>query len=295
MKALLPGVTLLAVLLLLSSQLLLADTKSQQDPSHDTNLKFQDILKKKFIPICDEPEKPKETYFRAYKSNYLLPAIWTFNELEDREGTEIKFQISMQQSLLTISGYTINLGYTQKSFWQAYHQEDSSPFRETNYNPEFFVRSPVFRNEFGQFTGYLGYEHESNGEVLPVSRSWDRIYTRVIFEFHPFNINYKLWYRLPEPQKEDSLDPKGDDNPDIHHYYGYSELSVTYKNGRHEFSIFSRLNAVQKKGAIQLDYTGPMPGKSINYYFQYWNGYGESLIDYDRRLTKFGIGLLIKN
>ena len=242
---------------------------------------------------CGGDESTVNHYFKAYKANYLLPWSQAEPEIEDRMSLEVKFQISIQQMLLELWDFDLSIGYTQKSFWQTYDQDKSRPFRETNYNPEIFIKTPELNTLGTNWKAIIGYEHESNGENLPYSKSWDRFYSRLMVHFDGFHLDYKLWYRIPEKKKEDANDPEGDDNPDIADYYGFSEATIDIYIGEGLLSMFARLNPVEEKGAYQLDFSYPFPGKRIYWYLQYWNGYGESLIDYNRRLSRFGIGIMV--
>ncbi len=274
---------------------LLADS----DVSMDTQIVPEISLVKTCPPKSEESSCDKQNnsssvqYFSSYKTNYVLPYSRIDPEFDDRSSLELKFQISIQQALMELWGFKLSIGYTQKSFWQAYNQEKSSPFRESNYNPELFVRSPEVSTWGINWKVIFGYEHESNGKSLPYSRSWDRIYSRVMVHFDSIHLDYKYWYRIPEKEKKDEEDPRGDDNPDIHEYYGYNELTIDIYLGEALFSIFARANAIEKKGAYQVDLSYPLPGKHLYWYLQYWNGYGESLIDYNRNLSRAGIGIMI--
>ena len=74
---------------------------------------------------------------------------------------------------------------------------------------------------------------------------------------------------------------------------GHFEFTSVYKNTNHEFSLMLRNNLRDdNKGAVQLDWTFPL-WRRIRGYAQYFNGYGESLIDYDARLQRIGIGVLL--
>lgn len=254
----------------------------------------RDLCRTEGIRIIPPDQSGGHTFFGAHKPNYILPLTWTFNDLSDRQGYGIKFQISVKQRLIEFSGYTIFFGYTQKSFWQAYDRDNSSPFRETNYNPELFLATPQFRTKWGDIKLFTGYEHESNGEVVPLSRSWNRIYLQGRISYPFFLADYKIWYRLPEKEKENPDDAEGDDNPDIHHYYGYSELTLKFNINQTQLGIMGRVNAIEQKGAIRIDLSHPVSDESVYWYMQYWHGYGESLIDYNRILTRFGIGIIVQ-
>jgi phospholipase A1 len=57
------------------------------------------------------------------------------------------------------------LAYTQKSHWQIYNN-NLSPFREVNYEPELILNFPVKFNLFGFKARMVGaaLNHESNGK-----------------------------------------------------------------------------------------------------------------------------------
>ena len=229
--------------------------------------------------------------FGAHKPNYILPITWA-EPIDGRLEKEAKFQLSIKQSAFNYRNYHLYFAYTQRSFWQVYDGEDSRPFRETNYNPEFFIRSPEFETDFGEFDGDIGAEHESNGAKEYYSRSWNRVYFQVRYRYDILLLQYKIWYRLPESEKKFTGDPEGDDNPDIHKYFGYSELRGSVSLAELQFTFLGRLNISENKGAVELNLSYPLPGTSMYGYLHYWNGYGESLIDYNRSIIKLGLGLL---
>ena len=93
---------------------------------------------------------------------------------------EVTFQISFKVRLWRdILGKDLNLwfGYTQRSFWQLYNFNDSSPFRETNYEPELLLTLSTRFSILGLKGRFfqLGANHQSNGQSEPLSRSWNRI------------------------------------------------------------------------------------------------------------------------
>lgn len=138
----------------------------------------------------------------------------------------------------------------------------------------------------------VGIIHQSNGQTVPYSRSWNRIYGRVIFEKDDFYVSGRLWYRIPEPKKSSPDDTNGDDNPNIYKYMGYGDVQMLYKYKKYKFALHLRNNGSFKKnrGSYQADISFLIK-RRLFWYLQYFNGFGESLIDYDQRINRFGIGI----
>jgi phospholipase A1 len=109
-------------------------------------------------------------------------------------------------------------------------------------------------------------------------------------------LNVRAWYRLPEDKKETPNSMLGDDNPDIQKYMGYGDVFYLRKFGEHSFGVTARnnLRPGENLGSIELDWTFPLPGK-MKGFVQYFNGYGESLIDYDQYQERIGIGIKISD
>lgn len=240
-------------------------------------------------PVDYNKSNNAENGFSSHKSNYVLPVTFA-DYTEGRKREEIKFQISIKQRLVRFYGWAAYFGYTQKSFWQAYSFSDSQPFRENNFNPEIFIRTKMWIG----IRFDLGLEHESNGQKVPESRGWNRIYFTPYFENDYFICSAKGWYRIKEKRKKKETDGIGDDNPDIIHYYGYGELGLTAKF----ISLWNiwlsgifRYNPKWDKGSAEINFTIPISTKSVKGMIQYWEGYGESLIDYNIRQRKIGFGL----
>jgi phospholipase A1 len=100
---------------------------------------------------------------------------------------------------------------------------------------------------------------------------------------------------MPESPKDDLLDPHGDDNPDIEDYMGNFEFTTAYRHDNQEFSVMLRNNLQsENRGAVQLEWTFPMY-KRLRGYVEYFNGYGESLIDYNAHLQRIGIGFMLSD
>lgn len=250
-------------------------------------------------------EKPRGKYaIMMHRSNYILPVAYNdspnrspFQDNstgEDIENTEVKFQLSLKVKLWQdILGRDVDLwfGYTQKSFWQFYDFAESAPFRETNYEPEVLLN---FRTNF-KLPGLtcrtisVGFNHQSNGRSEPYSRSWNRIVGNLGFERERLTLLLNMWYRIPESDEKD-------DNPDLDDYVGYGELWGYYFWNGHRFGAMLRnnLKLSDNRGAFQLEWSIPLTDK-VGFYIQYYNGYGESLLDYNHSVNRIGAGVSLIN
>ncbi|HWU68403.1 MAG TPA: phospholipase A [Stenotrophobium sp.] len=225
----------------------------------------------------------------THKPMFVLP--YTYSSAYDGRHTEVEFQISAKQKLFHTQFY---FAYTQKSFWQLYDKKESSPFRETDYNPELFYRwTPAFSwiNHWG---ADLGFEHESNGMGLPDSRSWNRIYIAPFQAKGKYMVYLKFWYRLPEKAKTSPTDAEGDDNPDIQRYLGHAEFQVERQFFHDQLAHLTiRDNPATGKGSVAFNYSIPSNDGSLFYCINFFSGYGESLIDYNHAITRVGIGVMM--
>ncbi|WP_415230961.1 phospholipase A [Psychromonas sp.] len=237
-----------------------------------------------------------------YKPNYLLP--FTFNNniqsydtdkdvvsSDELQPIEVKFQLSFKIPVLVdIADLPLSLyfGYTQVSFWQAYNGSNSSPFRETNYEPEIFlqwVQSKKLVGDWNFKLATLNLTHQSNGKTDPASRSWNRIESHFVFENGNVTLALNPWVRFPENSDDD-------DNPDLLDYYGHGKINAIYQMDKHNFSISSRNNIESgfRKGSLELNWSFPLHGR-IRGYFQIFSGYGNSLIEYNEYTNTIGLGI----
>ena len=225
-----------------------------------------------------------------YKENYFLPFAYDFDEKKDRNQKEAKFQFSVIKPFfynLLGADEIYAFGYTQQSNWQIY--SNSSPFRETNYESEIFVMVPTFYLKEFPLIGYkIILNHQSNGQPQGPSKSWNRIILEGIFEYKNIILSLQGWYRIPEPKESD-------DNPDILSYLGYGQFSlgIPIKDHFVKIKLRNNLRSDNNRGSVQIDWSFPFfLFKRTFGYIQYFNGYGESLIDYNNNVNKVGFGVM---
>lgn len=237
----------------------------------------------------------------AYRPNYLLLASYNNNPNEepwdalypDQElnPVEVKFQLSMKALVARgVLGGELWGAYTQKSWWQLYSTE-SAPFRETNYEPELFLHWHA-KGELGGLTlrGLsFGFNHQSNGRGGELSRSWNRLIASTVLERGNLVLVPRIWWRLPESAETD-------DNPDIDDYLGAGDLGLAYRDGTQLYTLLlqNNLQRHDNRTSIQLDWSFPV-GDRVRGYVQYYDGYGESLIDYNHRNQRIGIGIVLND
>lgn len=266
------------------------------------------LISKRFI----EEAATEKSHFSItpHLMNYLVPVLTTnrvntnaYNstpEFQDNfEDKEAKIQLSLKvpltQESLFLDEDRIYFGFTLQAWWQVYANNISKPFRETNYKPEVFYTAPLDWHPLGGNSGFgLGIEHQSNGRTQELSRSWNRVYASFLFEKGNLALSMQSWWRIPEKSKRFYGDPEGDDNSDITDYMGYFEIGSTYKWKEYELSVLTRQNFSTHKGALELAFTFPVWGKTLGY-ASFFTGYGESLIDYNHKQTRFGLGLALNN
>jgi phospholipase A1 len=225
----------------------------------------------------------------THRPMYLFPATYA-DEFHGAQ-TELVGQLSGKWRVF---GSDFYLAYTQKSFWQFANGAESSPFRETNYDPEVFWRWELDKKRFNRWALDIGVEHESNGQRFPDSRSWNRIYVAPFQAKGRYMVYLKFWARVPEGSPSTATNQNGDDNPDITDYMGYSELTASRQIGNEQLlTAMVRGNAATGRGAVQLTWSVPSEGGWVFWGVSVFHGYGESLVFYDQEITRFMVGVML--
>ena len=255
------------------------------------------------------PERKRGTFrFSGYRPNYLFPVHVSnginrnpsspspdhSGQLPDYRRLDAKLQLSIRTKLfedVLLPGGDLWFAYTAQSIWQIYSGELSRPFRSTDHEPELIYIVPTRVDLPGGFKlrmAGLGIAHQSNGQGLPFSRSWNRVYALAGVEKGNFALSARYNERIRESGN--------DDNPDLVGFRGRTDLFAIWTPGAQTVSALWKTNFDFHRGSLQVDWTYPVKRsdpKGLRWYVQVFTGYGESLIDYNYRQTSIGAGLTL--
>ncbi len=253
-------------------------------------------------------EKSEKIYFRRYKDTYIVTGFGSQNNpaffAKEKEHNQVKFQFSFKYYLIS----NLWFGFTQKSVWDIWDIDRSSPFQDTNYNPELFYElksSSVLGIDYLK-SFKVGIEHESNGKSkdTKMSRSWNRIYSQVYLDvFKYLKIDFKLWVTFDLLIRSlNIVDNSLFENNDIGEYYGNFKLKIITpinKNLNIQIALQKGNSLDITKGQIELgvDFRIPITylrDKGINprFYLQLFSGYGETLLNYNKQQLKYRVGFM---
>lgn len=231
----------------------------------------------------------KQFYFGAYRDNYFIfgPPI---GYKPNKENTNIKFQISVAQKLTKNTlpwGTYLYLFYTQKVFWNVL--ENSMPMTDLNFNPGVGLIKPLFVKD--RYIGKLGFviEHESNGKDSIWSRSWNKITFSGNFLLTPdLYVGGSIWIPIVD----------GKENKDILNFKGLWDITTGIRTRNRKFTF--DLILTRRAGKF-FNYNTTFeitwnPWKSTNqsFFLQYYNGYGEDMLDYKQFKSQLRVGFVIK-
>lgn len=228
-------------------------------------------------------------YFGIFKDNYFTIGT-SIGPKANKHNSDVKFQISIAQRITktTLPGNSfIFLMYTQKTFWNIF--EKSLPMRDLNFNPGIGWSFPFFSK--GRFAGKatLLIEHESNGRDGEASRSWNRIsFSGSTIIDRWLMVHAKFWIPIID----------GENNKDILRYCGICQGGVVVTTPDKKFHW--GLTLVKRMGwdfnfntLVEFSW---LTNKKFNQYLfvQYYNGYGENLLDYKQFHSRLRVGIVIK-
>ena len=265
-----------AIIMLAASPVIKAQIVAEKSDSID----LTDSLRREF---------DSRPYFSLFKDNYFLVGTTPFRK-PTSSNSDVKFQISIQQrltkSVLPLNTYLF-LMYTQRVAWDVFKR--SMPMHDFSFNPGIGLTKPLFSKD--RFVGKMTLliEHESNGRDSTNSRSWNRISlgTNIIIDTW-LMVYGKIWIPIVD----------GENNRDILNYTGLWQSGVQITTPNRKF--FWGINFTKRKGwnlnfNTQIDFGWRMWNNANQYfYIQYYNGYGETLLDYNKFRSMIRVGIVIR-
>ena len=228
-------------------------------------------------------------YFTLYKDNYFIAGT-SIGPKPTNTNSDVKFQISIAQRLtkstLPFNTY-LYLFYSQKCMWNVF--EESMPMRDLNFNPGIGLAKYLFVKD--RYIGKVSLivEHESNGRDGAESRSWNKISLAANILIDPnFMVHGKVWIPIVD----------GQNNKDILDYSGIYQMGMTYTSPNKRFG--AALTLIKRRG-WNLNYNSIweinyrlFKGENQYLFLQYYNGYGECLLDYNKFHSRLRLGIVIK-
>lgn len=227
--------------------------------------------------------------FGIYKDNYFIVGTDMFKKPTDLN-SDAKFQVSIRHRLtnstLPFKTYFF-LTYTQKAFWNVF--QESFPFRDLNFNPTLGLGKFLVRDN--RFLGSLTFqfEHESNGKDGTDSRSWNKVSFSSNFVLNDhWSFQAKAWIPI--------VDSKN--NKDIVSRSGWGFVAMDYFSPKRKYNIgcvLTKRGGVNLNANIELNMSVRLFSDDNQYLFlQYYNGYGESMLDYKQYRQRIRLGIVIK-
>ncbi|MBL8267104.1 phospholipase A [Steroidobacter sp.] len=255
-----------------------------------------------------EPQQPKDSYTTALVDKPPPLAVSVYEPVYflvgGDGGLNAKFQISLRYQLFDGRGPLarrlpwiddLYLSYSQTSLWDL--GDLSKPFKDSSYRPRlFFSNYDLARFFDGQLRVGVetGFGHESNGKEGDDSRSFNMFYARPTLTLgDPSGLRF-----FAAPLIHNYI--ADDENPDLKDYRGYVDwvLGIGAKGGL-DFWTTIRKGERSDYGSVELNVSYPLSklsGGDLTGWLtlQYFNGYGESLLDYNRKLdSQWRLGIAV--
>lgn len=278
------------------------DIRSQNE-NLNTHFTANEILNK-ITPDEDSPLEKRlsqekcidgnQHFFYLHNLNYMMPYYYTSSpnhsvyngftpDNQRLNNSEFKGQISVGlpvfKNLLGDEKKSLDVTFTETVFWQFY--AESQYFRSTDTEINTFYKYHFFRN----WLFHAGLDHQSNGKGGQLERSWNRIISMLQFSGEKFFLQTEAWGLIFQSQSSDLH------NSDIEKYLGHDRVILAYKVNPVTFSFsLQNIERVSEYGSFRFSVSVPM-NDHLNLYMEYFNGYGQSLLEYNHLTQGAGIGV----
>ncbi|KAK3584177.1 hypothetical protein CHS0354_035258 [Potamilus streckersoni] len=201
-----------------------------------------------------------------YRLNYYLPVTYSENGYPmdvipnlKRQNVEAKFQFSAVMYFTDIGDFRLYGFYTQKVFG----------------------RNTTLKNQFPSERVYIIRVYYCVRRGIMIFMKF-RALTGLVYRDANTNAEARFFARFPESEKTD-------ENPDIEHYQGFSEYIYDYYYDGYYLGGILKGNFITGHMGLELNAGIPWGSPRFSILLQYYNGYLESLTDYNRNIERFGI------
>ena len=227
-------------------------------------------------------------HFTLFKDNYFIGGTPLGQKIK-ANNTNVKFQLSISQrltkSVLPFDTYLF-LNFSQKTIWNV--MEKSMPMRDMNFNPGIGIGHLIIHKNKYIGRSFIMLEHESNGKDSLASRSWNKVSASTsIMLSKRLNAQIKLWIPIIDSEN----------NRDILEYNGIGHLGLDYisSNQRFQAGLLTTWRTKSFSFNTQWEFSYKLNKKVNQFLFiQYYNGYGENLLDYNQYKSVLRVGFVIK-
>lgn len=258
------------------------------------------------VATVSEPEPAATSAPAAFRREFgISPHEPVYFSVGASGGINARFQLSFKfrpigpsDDRIAGRGFweDVYMSFTQTSLWDLH--STSKPFTDSSYRPSlFFYRYDTGTAFLGGRLGLAaGFEHESNGKAADDSRSINILFARPTVRWGApdgwqFSVSPKLYWYVDK-----------EENDDIQRFRGYGDFLFALEHPR-SWKLAATLRAgTSGRGSVLLDATYPfakvndlVPLGLVHGYlhFQFFEGWGESLLHYDERAeTQFRIGFM---
>ncbi len=214
-------------------------------------------------------------------------------------GLNSKFQLSLKFQPSDLVPFYFS--YSQTTLWDLH--KNSYPFHDTSYRPRIFFQKDllwVSKDNKVWFGLESGLGHESNGQAGVQSRSMEVYYARPRLDWAApgdflFFVSPMVYGYFDKAQ-----------NPDIADYRGHADLQIGVTKNGWRLNTTLRKGDKARYGSVEVNAILPLRssdrlfdelgarGMNGYWFVQYFDGWGETILDYNRKLkAQFRTGLMI--
>ncbi len=269
-----------------------APLKNQEILNDNTNTKnletFDDLPNWSSNTIQESPRPLDEDLKQYFALSYYEPLYALIGNPTSRVNFSFRYE--------PWRNFPLYLGYVQNIFWLLNNR--SRPFLDADFGPRLFYRFDLSYDDNEDYFDLIPYEHKSNGKGSLDSRSVDGAGAKISMRWEYLNWSFLstlkgFWrYKISLRNKdiEDYVGPLTIGLSATRFSYGFlkrSELSYHFYSSGKMGPDFNRLS---HEITLSLRFFGEkwLP----SFYFQYFDGYGESILKYNQKDEIFRAGLI---